>query len=255
MKGAEAAIHFAAETHVDRSIDAALEFIRTNVSGAQVMLDAARECSLRRYLHISTDEVYGSAVKGSFDEDAPLKPNSPYSASKAGGDLLVRSHRETYGFPAIVIRSSNNYGPYQFPEKVIPLFITNLLEGKKVPLYKDGANIRDWIHVEDNCRAIELVFERGEAGTVYNVGGGSEITNLVLTRKILALMGKDDSMIEYVADRHGHDFRYSIQTERLRRLGFKPKWTFDAGLAETIRWYQTHSDWWKPLKADRYTRK
>ncbi|MFA6601205.1 MAG: dTDP-glucose 4,6-dehydratase [Candidatus Omnitrophota bacterium] len=253
MKNADAVIHFAAETHVDRSIECASEFLHTNVLGTQVMLDAAIRCRIRRYIHISTDEVYGSIAQGAAKEDAVLKPNSPYSASKAAADLLVRAYRKTHGFPGMIVRSSNNFGPYQFPEKVIPLFITNLIEGKKVPLYGSGLNERDWIFVEDNCRAIETVFERGEEGKTYNIGVGRPTSNLTLTRTILQLMKKDESMIQPVEDRRGHDFRYSIDTSSLESLGFRPEWEFEKGLKHTIQWYEKHPDWWSPLKKDKFT--
>jgi dTDP-glucose 4,6-dehydratase len=255
MKNADAAIHFAAETHVDRSIDNASEFLRTNIIGTQVMLDAAMRNRVQRYIQISTDEVYGSVEKGKAKEDDVLKPNSPYSASKAAADLLVRAYRKTFGFPAMIVRSSNNFGPYQFPEKVIPLFITNLIEGKKVPLYGNGLNQRDWIFVEDNCRAIETVFEKGEDGKTYNIGVGDPISNVTLTKTILQLMKKSEEMIQPVEDRPGHDFRYSIDTTAIETLGFKPEWTFEKALKHTIQWYESHMDWWQPLKKDKFTLK
>ncbi len=255
IKNSDAVIHFAAETHVDRSIDNASEFLRTNVLGTQVMLDAAMKYRIPRYIHVSTDEVYGSVAEGAVKEDAPLLPNSPYSASKAAGDLLVRSYRETFGYRAMIVRSSNNFGPYQFPEKVIPLFITNLIEGKKVPLYGSGKNQRDWIYVEDNCRAIELVFDKGEDGKTYNIGVGCPITNQELTRTLLRLMKKGDEQIQFVADRLGHDLRYSIDTTQVELLGFRAEWPFEKALAHTIQWYEEHPDWWQPLKRDKYTLK
>ncbi len=255
MAETDAVIHFAAETHVDRSIDSAVEFLQTNVMGTQVMLEAAMRHKITRYIHISTDEVYGSILKGSFRESDPMTPNSPYSASKAAGDLLVRAYRETYHFPAMIVRSSNNFGPFQYPEKVIPLFITNLMEDKKVPLYGKGLNERDWIFVEDNCRGIEIVFDRGKDGEAYNVGGGQEMANVELTRQILKHMGKPESMIQPVQDRLGHDFRYSIDTQKLRSLGYSPEWPFEKALRYTIEWYQANAEWWRPLKQDKFTLK
>lgn len=255
MKAADAVIHFAAETHVDRSIDNASDFLTTNVQGTRVLLDAAKERGVERFLHISTDEVYGSIEKGSFHEDSPLLPSSPYSASKAAADLLVRSYGVTFGLPGIIVRSTNNFGPYQFPEKIIPLFITNLLENKKVPLYGRGINSRDWIYVEDNCRAVELVFDRGRPREIYNIGAGNEMTNLELTRRILAFFGKGEEMIEYVSDRPGHDLRYSVETTKIRTLGFTPQVRFDEALEQTLRWYRDHREWWQRLKKDKYTLK
>ena len=251
----DAVINFAAETHVDRSIDDASDFLTTNILGTRILLDAAKKRGVIRFIQISTDEVYGSLTTGSASEDSNLLPNSPYSASKASSDLMVRAWRETYHFPAIIVRSTNNYGPYQFPEKVIPLFITNLLEGKKVPLYGDGMNMRDWIYVEDNCRAICLVFDKGDAGETYNIGAGNEMTNIDLTKKILALMGFGHEMIQKVADRPGHDFRYSVNISKLKKLGYAAKWNFDQGIQQTIKWYTENSNWWKPLKRDKFTLK
>lgn len=253
LQNAEAVVHFAAETHVDRSIESAGDFLMTNVFGTRVLVEAARDFKIKRFVHISTDEVYGSLAEGSAAENAPLDPSSPYSASKAGADLLVLSYWKTYKFPAIVTRSSNNFGPNQFPEKVIPLFITNLSEGKKVPLYGDGKNQRDWIYVEDNCRALELVFDKGKDGAIYNIGVGNEITNLDLTHHILRGMGLGKDRINYVQDRLGHDFRYSVRTAKIKGLGFKPLWTFETGLKETIAWYKEHPEWWQPLKRDKFT--
>jgi dTDP-glucose 4,6-dehydratase len=255
MENSQLVVHFAAETHVDRSIDNADDFLRTNILGTRVLLEAARRCKVQRFVHISTDEVYGSIDKGAAAEDAPLLPNSPYSASKASADLLARSYWKTYQVPVVITRSSNNYGPNQFPEKVIPLFITNLLEGKKVPLYGDGRNQRDWIYVEDNCRAIQLVAEKGEPGEIYNIGAGKELTNLVLTQTILKEMGAGQDSVHHVEDRLGHDLRYAVDTSKIKNLGFSMKWNFDEGLRETIAWYRKHEDWWKPLKKDKFTLK
>ena len=248
----ELVVNFAAETHVDRSILEPEAFLRTDVFGTFRLLEAARRHGTPRYLQVSTDEVYGSIEEGSFDEDSPLNPSSPYSASKAGADLLVLSYVRTYGTPAMIVRSSNNFGPYQYPEKVIPLFITNLLEGKKVPLYGDGGNVRDWLYVEDNCRAIDTVLRKGEPGRVYNVGGGAEVTNLELTRRLLELLGKDESSIEYVADRPGHDRRYSIASDRVRGLGWRPSREFPEALARTVEWYRENRDWWEPIKSGEF---
>lgn len=249
--GPEAVVNFAAETHVDRSIVDPEAFVRTDVLGTFRLLEAVREAGVR-LMQISTDEVYGSIVEGSFTEESPLRPNSPYAASKAGADLLVRSYVRTYGIDAVIVRSSNNYGPYQYPEKVIPLFITNLLEGRKVPLYGEGANVRDWLFVEDNCRAIDLVLRYGESGTVYNVGAGQEMSNLELTRQILASLGKDESHIQRVPDRPGHDFRYSLDCSRIRALGWEPRYELEKGLRETVRWYRENQDWWRPLKSGEF---
>jgi dTDP-glucose 4,6-dehydratase len=253
IKKSEAVVHFAAETHVDRSIERPDDFLISNILGTRVLLDAARLQGIERFVHISTDEVYGSIAHGSFTETSPLEPNSPYAASKAAADLLIRSYQVTYGFKPIIVRSSNNFGPYQYPEKVIPLFVTNLLQKRKVPLYGRGENLREWIYVEDNCAAIELVLDRGEPGQIYNVSSGYEMTNLSLARAILKEMGYGDEMIEYVADRPGHDFRYSLNTERLRKLGFTLRETFESGLRKTIQWYREHEDWWLPLKQNKYT--
>jgi dTDP-glucose 4,6-dehydratase len=252
---AAAVVHFAAETHVDRSIENADDFLTTNILGTRVLIEAARTHKIERFIHISTDEVYGSVSEGAVNEEAPLFPNSPYSASKAAADLLIRSYGVTYHYPAVIVRSSNNFGPYQYPEKVIPLFITNLIQKKKVPLYGAGANRREWIYVEDNCAAIELIFERGEEAEIYNVSAGNEMSNLDLARRILKAMNFQEEMIEYVTDRPGHDYRYSVDATRLRRLGFKPQWTFEEALKKTIEWYRAHEDWWLPLKRDKFTLK
>ena len=248
-KGCDAIVHFAAESHVDRSIKDPTEFIKTNVFGTQVLLDAAKEHKIKRFIHISTDEVYGSTAYGSFDEDSPLLPNSPYAASKAAGDLLVRSYFVTYKLPAIVVRSSNNFGPYQYPEKIIPLFITNALEGKKVPVYADGSNVREWLYVLDNCDAINHVLHSGKAGEIYNIGSGNEMRNIDLTKRILGALGKNESLIKFVKDRPGHDKRYALNIEKLRRLGWKPRHNFEEALKTTVLWYKENAKWWKKLRA------
>jgi len=255
MRQVDCVVNFAAETHVDRSIKDPASFIHTNYVGVHTLLEKARTAGIKKFVQISTDEVYGSIARGSFTEDSPLRPNSPYSASKAAADLLARSYGVTYGLPVTIVRSSNNFGPHQYPEKVIPLFITHLIEGEKVPLYARGDNVRDWIYVEDNCRAIDLVLEKGEAGEIYNIGGGNEITNLELTRKILKAFSKTEDFIQTVADRPGHDFRYSIDASKIRKLGFKPQHTFDQALRLTIEWYEAHPSWWQPLKRDEFTKK
>ena len=244
----ETVVHFAAESHVDRSIADGSTFVRTNVLGTFTLLDYALKHGVGRFIHVSTDEVYGSTREGSFTETDNLNPSSPYSSSKAGSDLLARSFFITHGLPVIVTRCTNNYGPYQFPEKLIPLFATNLLEGKKVPVYGTGKNIRDWLYVLDHCRAIDFVLRHGEPGEVYNIGGGAEKTNLEITAKILELLGKDESMIEHVPDRKGHDFRYSLDFGKLRDLGWKPAYSFDDALAATVAWYAENDWWWRPLK-------
>ena len=249
LAGADAVVNFAAETHVDRSISDPQDFIRTDVLGTHTLLEAVRDLGVARYLQVSTDEVYGSIDEGSFTEDSPLDPSSPYSASKAGADLLVLAAHRTYGAPVVITRSSNNYGPFQYPEKVIPLFVTNALDDHPLPLYGDGANVRDWLHVDDNCAAIELVLREGETGSVYNVGGGNEVANIDLTRRILAELGKDESLITPVADRPGHDRRYSVDCARLRALGWRPEVAFDDGLAATVAWYGDHRSWWERIKS------
>ncbi|MGA0798772.1 MAG: dTDP-glucose 4,6-dehydratase [Candidatus Nanopelagicales bacterium] len=250
MKTHELVVHFAAESHVDRSIEGGSEFVSTNVMGTQVLLDAARRNNVNRFVHISTDEVYGSIDEGSWPEDHPLLPNSPYSASKAGSDLLVRAYHRTHKLDTIITRCSNNYGHYQFPEKVIPLFVTNILEGKKVPLYGQGLNIRDWLHVDDHCRGIALALTKGRAGEIYNIGGGTELTNLELTYKILEVMGVGEEVIERVEDRKGHDLRYSVDISKISsELGYKPEVNFDEGLKATANWYKENQNWWKKHKA------
>jgi dTDP-glucose 4,6-dehydratase len=247
--GFDAVVNFAAESHVDRSISGPAEFIQTDVFGTFTLLEACRREGTARYVQISTDEVYGSIEDGSFTESSPLKPNSPYSASKAGGDLLVRAYHQTYGMPVIVTRSSNNFGPYQYPEKLIPLFITNAMEDNRLPLYGDGMNVRDWLFVTDNCAAIDLVLREGEPGEIYNIGGGQERTNLEITHGILRALGKPESLIERVPDRLGHDRRYSLDFSKLAGLGYSPRTDFENMLAETVRWYVDNRSWWEPLKA------
>jgi dTDP-glucose 4,6-dehydratase len=248
MEGHDQVVHFAAESHVDRSIVSPDEFVRTNCDGTNVVCDIARQVGVDRMIHISTDEVYGSIDEGSFTETDPLGPRSPYSASKAGSDLIALAYGETYDLPIIVTRSSNNYGPYQFPEKVIPLFVTNLLDGAKVPLYGDGLNVRDWCFVDDNCAGVDLVRREGALGEVYNIGAGNEVTTKELTYAILELTGADESSIEFVADRLGHDRRYSIETSKVRALGWKPAREFAEGLELTVQWYRDNRWWWEPLK-------
>ena len=249
VKESDIVVHFAAETHVDRSIRNAGEFITTDVYGTFVLLEAARENpALRRFVQISTDEVYGSVPEGSSTETDELRPRNPYSASKAGADRLAYSYFATYGVPVIVTRASNNYGRNQFPEKVIPLFITNLIDDIPVPLYGDGQNERDWLHVDDHCRGVDLLIEQGAPGHVYNIGGGNEVKNVDLTHRILELVGKPTSLIKPVADRPGHDRRYSLDTSKLKSLGWRPRHVFEQGLAETVAWYQQNERWWRPIK-------
>ena len=239
-------IHFAAESHVDRSIESSSEFIRTNVLGTNTLLNAIRKWPNAKFLHVSTDEVYGSINEGSWTEDFPLTPNSPYSASKAASDLLVLSYYKTYGLNVFISRCCNNYGPNQFPEKIIPFFITNLIRGKKLPVYGDGSNYREWIHVTDHCLALDLIWESGIAGQIYNVGSNVEISNLGLTKKILQHLNRSDDEIEYVADRLGHDFRYSLNSDKIENsLGFSPTISFDEGLKDTVKWYLENENWWK----------
>lgn len=245
----DAIINFAAESHVDRSITGARDFIETNVLGVQNLLAAALTNQVETFVQISTDEVYGTISKGSWSEEFPLLPNSPYSASKASADLICRSYHRTFGMDVRVTRCSNNYGPYQFPEKVIPLFITNLIENKKVPLYGEGLNIRDWLHVDDHCQGIFAVLTAGKPGNIYNIGGGRELTNRELTNLILEKFGRDESSIEHVADRLGHDLRYSVSHEKItQELGYQPKVRFEDGLEQTIEWYKNNESWWRPLK-------
>ena len=246
---ADIVVHFAAETHVDRSLLAAGEFIQTDVFGTFVLLEAAREAThLRKFIQISTDEVYGSVPSGHSRETDELRPRNPYSASKAGADRLAYSYFATYGVPVVITRASNNYGPNQFPEKVIPLFITNAIDGLPLPLYGDGLNVRDWLHVLDHCRGIDLLIERGASGEVYNIGGGNEIRNVDLTRRILELTGRPASLIQPVADRQGHDRRYALDTAKLKGLGWAPVTPFADGLAATVEWYRANEAWWRPIK-------
>jgi dTDP-glucose 4,6-dehydratase len=246
----DAVINFAAESHVDRSISGASDFVQTNIVGVQVLLDAIKASGKNiRFLQVSTDEVYGSIEKGSWTEEWPLQPNSPYSASKASGELLARSYNRTHGMDIVITRCSNNYGTHHFPEKLIPLFITNLIEGKKVPVYGNGKNVRDWLHVDDHCRGIYSVLMNGKSGEVYNIGGGRELTNLEITDLILKEMGADNSAIEYVEDRKGHDLRYSVDWKKIKHeLGYEPQVKFEDGLRQTIEWYRHNEAWWKPLK-------
>jgi len=249
MQDADQVVHFAAESHVDRSIEGGSEFVSTNVMGTQVLLDAARSTNIKRFVHVSTDEVYGSISEGSWPEDHPLLPNSPYSASKAGSDLLVRAYNRTHKLDTVITRCSNNYGQYQFPEKVMPLFITNIIEGKKVPLYGNGLNVRDWLHVDDHCRGIALALTKGRAGEVYNIGGGTELTNVELTHKILKAMGVGEEFIQPVEDRKGHDLRYSVDISKINKeLGYSPQVNFEEGLLQTINWYKNNEAWWKKHK-------
>jgi dTDP-glucose 4,6-dehydratase len=248
VQNVDVVVHFAAESHVDRSIDDASAFVRTNVLGTFVLLDSALKHNIKRFIHISTDEVYGSISKGSFKENDILTPSSPYSSSKAGSDLLARSYFITHKLPVIITRCTNNFGPYQYPEKLIPLFITNLIENKKVPVYGTGKNVRDWIYVEDHCNAVDFVLHKGSAGEIYNIGGGAEKTNLEITQKILEMLGKDDSMVEYVKDRPGHDLRYSLDCTKLRKLGWAPEHEFNGALSDTVRWYVKNRWWWEKLK-------
>jgi len=249
IQGCDAVINFAAETHVDRSIIDAGSFINTDVFGTYVLLQAVNKFKIKRYILISTDEVYGSIEEGSFTEQSPLNPRNPYSSTKAAGDMLALSFYNTYKTPVIITRSSNNFGEFQHPEKLIPLFITNLLEGKKVPLYGDGQNIRDWIYVQDNCEAIDVVLHKGALGEIYNIAGGNEKENVFITNFILKKFGKDSSFIEYVKDRLGHDRRYSLSSEKVKELGWSPKMDFESAMSETIEWYKKNVSWWKRLKS------
>lgn len=250
MPSIDAVVHFAAESHVDRSVRDASIFVETNVLGTQQLLDAALRNNVARFVHVSTDEVYGSIAEGSWDEERPLLPNSPYSASKAGSDLLARSYHRTHGLNISITRCSNNYGRYHFPEKVIPLFVTNLIDDKHVPLYGEGLNVRDWLHVDDHTRGIAMVLVGGRAGEVYNIGGGTELTNRELTQLLLDATGKDWSSVDRVEDRKGHDLRYSVDITKIRtELGYEPMVPFEQGLADVVQWYRERRDWWEPLKA------
>ena len=248
MDGCDQVVHFAAESHVDRSLLDPDVFVRTNCDGTNVMCDIATQIGVERFLHISTDEVYGSIEEGSFVETDALHPRSPYSSAKAGSDLIAMSYHETYDLPVVITRSSNQFGPYQFPEKLIPFFVTTLLEGGKVPLYGDGLNVRDWLFVLDNCTGVQTVLRAGKVGEVYNIGAGNEKTNREITDTILAALGKDESSVEYVEDRKGHDRRYSIATDKSAALGWAPSRTFEQAIDDTIKWYVDHRDWWAPLR-------
>ncbi len=245
----DAVVNFAAESHVDKSISGSSDFVQTNIVGVQVLLDAIKNSGRKiRFLQVSTDEVYGSIKTGSWTEDSPLLPNSPYSASKASGELLARAYHRTHGLDVLISRCSNNYGPNHFPEKLVPLFITNLIDSKKVPVYGDGKNVRDWLHVDDHCQGIFKVLQNGKSGEAYNIGGGQELSNLEITDLILKSMGANSDSIEYVEDRKGHDFRYSVNCEKAKReLGYEPKIDFKIGLIETINWYKNNEQWWRPL--------
>jgi len=248
MKQADAVVHFAAESHVDRSIGDSSVFVRTNVLGTNTLLNAALDHKIKKFVHVSTDEVYGSTVNGSFTETDNLHPSSPYSASKAGSDLLALSYHTTHRLPVIVTRCTNNYGPYQYPEKLIPLFATNLMQGLKVPVYGSGMNVRDWIYVLDHCKAIDFVLRNGADGEVYNIGGGAERTNLEITRLILGALGLGEHMIKYVSDRPGHDFRYSLDCSKLKSMGWKPEYGFEQAMEITVKWYRDNRWWWEKLK-------
>ena len=248
MRGHDAVVHFAAESHVDRSIEGSEDFILTNCFGTNVIMDAARRIGISRVVHIGTDEVYGSVEVGSSKETDCLEPRSPYSASKAGSDLIALSYHATHGLPVVVTRCTNNFGPYQYPEKAIPLFTTNLLDDKKIPLYGDGLNERDWLYVDDHCTGVHLVLEKGNVGEIYNIGAGNETANRVLVDKLLSLHGKDESSVNYVADRLGHDRRYSVDIAKITALGWKRKRSLDEALDETVKWYRDNRWWWEPLK-------
>jgi dTDP-glucose 4,6-dehydratase len=248
VPGHDVVVNFAAESHVDRSIAGPRVFLETNVVGTGTVLDAARRHRVAQFVQVSTDEVYGSIAEGFAPESAPLDPSSPYSASKAAADLLVRSYQVTFDYPAIITRCTNNYGPYQFPEKMIPLFVTNLTEGRTVPLYGDGLNERDWLYVEDHCAAIHLLVDRGDPGQVYNIGADAQVTNLELTRRLLAITGRDEAAIDYVTDRPGHDRRYAVDSSKIRALGWAPRHSLDQRLEDTVRWYADRGDWWRPIR-------
>jgi dTDP-glucose 4,6-dehydratase len=250
LSGVDAVVHFAAESHVDRSILGAADFVMTNVVGTQTLLDAAVRQRIGRFVHVSTDEVYGSIASGSWSETHLLEPNSPYAASKAASDLIARAYAVTHGLDVVITRCSNNYGPYQFPEKIIPLFVTNLIDGKRVPLYGDGLNVRDWLHVDDHCRGVAMVLEKGRSGEIYNIGGGTELTNRELTDRLLRACDAGWDRVDLVEDRKGHDRRYSVDITKISaELGYQPKVPFDDGLADTVSWYRANRTWWEPLKA------
>jgi dTDP-glucose 4,6-dehydratase len=254
VDGVDAIVNFAAESHVDRSILDPADFISTDVVGTAVLLDAARRAGVGRFVQVSTDEVYGSIASGAFRESDPISPSSPYSASKAGGDLQVLAWHRTFGLDAVITRGSNTFGPRQYPEKLIPLFVTNALDGESLPVYGDGMQVRDWIYVDDHCTGIWTAMESGAAGEVYNVGGGNEEPNLEITRRVLELTGRDDSLIRHVADRPGHDRRYALDTARLRGLGWEPRSSFEEAMAATVEWYREHRGWWEPIKSGEYRR-
>jgi dTDP-glucose 4,6-dehydratase len=249
LRGADAVVNFAAETHVDRSISSPQDFIRTDVLGTHTLLEAVRELDIGRYVQISTDEVYGSIDEGAFTEKSAFHPSSPYSASKAGADLLVLAAHHTYGTPVLITRSSNNYGPWQYPEKIVPLFITNAIDEQALPVYGDGLNVRDWLYVEDNCAAIDAVLRKGIIGEVYNIGGGNEVTNLEVTQEILDRLGKPGDLIRYVADRPGHDRRYAVDCTKVKSLGWEPRTAFEDGLRHTVDWYRDNPAWWRAIKS------
>jgi dTDP-glucose 4,6-dehydratase len=248
MDGCDAVVNFAAETHVDRSLLGDASFIETDVRGVFVLLEEARRQEVRKFIQISTDEVYGSIAQGSFHEESPLHPRNPYAASKAGGDRLAYSYFASYRLPVIITRASNNYGPYQYPEKLIPLFVTNAIDGQPLPLYGDGRNVRDWLYVKDHAAAIDFLLDAGEPGETYNIAGGNEAENIDITRRVLELLGRPESLIRFVDDRPGHDRRYSLDAGKLARLGFRSSTPFDEGLEETVRWYRQREDWWRPVK-------
>ena len=248
MEGCDTVVNFAAETHVDRSLLGDASFIETDVRGVFVLLEEAKRLGVRKFIQISTDEVYGSVAEGSFTEDSALNPRNPYAASKAGGDRLAYSYWASYKMPVVITRASNNYGPYQYPEKLIPLFVTNAMDALPLPLYGDGRNVRDWLYVEDHAAAINFLLEEGEPGETYNIAGGNEAENIEITRRVLRELGKPESLIRFVDDRPGHDRRYSLDTEKLARLGFRPKTSLERGLEQTVRWYRDHEDWWRPIK-------
>jgi dTDP-glucose 4,6-dehydratase len=250
VRDADCVVHFAAESHVDRSIVDAGPFLTTNVIGTHILIKASKNASVKKFVHISTDEVYGTlGDEGKFTEETALRPNSPYAASKASGDMLVRSFYETFGLPAVIVRPSNNYGPYQFPEKFIPLMLTNLFEKRAVPVYGEGRNLRDWLFVQDNCKAIDLILHKGVVGETYNVGGNAEMRNIDVVRRVIDIMGKDESLITFVKDRPGHDYRYALDISKIgRELGWRPSVTLDEGLQRTIQWYRSNEWWWRPLK-------
>jgi dTDP-glucose 4,6-dehydratase len=251
-RGVDAIVSLAAESHVDRSLLHPDAFLRTGVQGVYTILEAVRELRVPRFVQVSTDEVYGSIAEGSASEDAPLRPTSPYSAAKAAGDLLALAYAHTYGTPVLITRSSNNFGPYQYPEKVVPLFVTNALDGEPLPLYGDGRNVRDWLYVLDNCEAIDLVLRHGKDGEVYNIGGGHEVENVALTRDILRLTGRPETLIRPVTDRPGHDRRYSVDASKVQALGWAPRHAFPEALAATVDWYRRHEAWWRPLKSGEF---